>query len=272
MTIGFLTPYRHLPDFAEYVEKEYKCVNLITNPQHVDFIFSAPNYSNCTVGDTEVLKFTPTAILSPSTGTNHITTNLVPVIDIKNDEVLEHIPSTAEHNLYLILSLIRTASPIQQLGDLTLGILGYGRLGKMLHSKCAKLFKSIEYKDISEQTTNFYTDTDILSLNIDLTEDNLNIIDSKFLSQFNKELFIVNTSRGEIVNEEELLLEIKNNKVLGYATDVIKEENTNISTPLKEHSKTSNIIVTPHIGGTAIGAQELAYKRILNKTQERYGR
>lgn len=272
MTIGFLTPYNHLPIFTKFVESEYRCVNLNKDPQHVDFIFSAPNYSNCIVSDTEVLKFTPTAIISPSTGTNHITTTLVPVIDIKNDEVLEHIPSTAEHNLYLILSLIRTASPIQQLGDLTLGILGYGRLGKMLHSKCAKLFKSIEYKDINEQTPNFYTDTDILSLNIDLTEDNLNIIDSKFLSKFNKELFIVNTSRGEIVNEEELIIEIKNNKVLGYATDVIKEENSNINTPLKEHSKASNIFITPHIGGTAIGAQELAYKRTVIKAQERYGR
>jgi lactate dehydrogenase-like 2-hydroxyacid dehydrogenase len=272
MTIGFLTPYKHLPDFAEYVEKEYRCVNLLTDPQHVDFIFSAPNYDNCVIGDTEVLKFTPTAILSPSTGTNHITTNLVPVVDIKNDTVLEYIPSTAEHNLYLILSLVRTASPIQQLGDLTLGILGYGRLGKMLHSKCANLFKSVEYKDINEQSPNFYTDTDILSLNIDLTDNNIDFIDSKFLSKFNKDLFIVNTSRGEIINEEELIIEIKNNKVLGYATDVIKEENSNTNTALKEYSKTSNIIITPHIGGTAIGAQELAYKRTVIKSQERYGK
>lgn len=271
MKIGFLTPYVHLPEFTEFVEKEFECIDLHKNPQQVDFIFTAPNYKDCTVTDEEVLKFKPKAILTPSTGSNHIRTTLVPILDIRKDKILDHIPSTAEHNLFLILSLVRNAKPIRQLGDLTLGILGYGRLGKMLHRKCKELFKSVEYKDINTQSANFFSDTDVVSLNINLTEDNTDLINSEYISRFSKNIFIINTSRGEIINEVDLIKELEARKVLGYATDVVKEEDSDISTPLKEYPTSSIFIVTPHIGGTAIGAQELAYKRIITKTITQYG-
>ena len=100
MTIGFLTPYKHLPRFTKFVESKYKCVDLKDSIQKVDIIFSAPNYENCTVTEDLVNQCNARYIVSPSTGTNHIYVKSIPTIDIKNDPVLDTIPSTAEHNIY----------------------------------------------------------------------------------------------------------------------------------------------------------------------------
>ena len=268
MTIGFLTPYKHLPRFTKFVESKYKCVDLKDSIQKVDIIFSAPNYDNCTVTEDLVNQCNARYIVSPSTGTNHIYVKSIPTIDIKNDPVLDTIPSTAEHNIYLILSLIRNANPVLQLADLSLGILGYGRLGKMLDSKCFFLFNDILHMDIHDYDNEFFTDTDVLSINIDLREENVNFINEEFINKFNKNIFIVNTSRGEVVNEEDVLKLIESGKVLGYATDVVKEEYNDLETPLKLANQSNTLIITPHVGGIAIGAQESAYRRSIEKLKE----
>ena len=90
------------------------------------------------------------------------------------------------------------------------------------------------------------------------------------ISKFKKNIYIVNTARGEIVNEKDILKNVKNGKVLGYATDVLQEEwSEKESILLKE--KHDNIIITPHIGGTAIFAQELAYLKTIKKYLEEIG-
>ena len=71
---------------------------------------------------------------------NHIDVDSVPIISIKNDKVLESIWSTAEHTLYLILSIVRHTTPSIELQDKTLGIIGDGRLGKMVEYLCQNIF------------------------------------------------------------------------------------------------------------------------------------
>jgi lactate dehydrogenase-like 2-hydroxyacid dehydrogenase len=132
--IAFLTPYKHLPNFKKIVESKYECLDLSNlseleqknNIHNSDYLFSAPNYQKFEITD-DFIKDTPiTMIISPSTGTNHINVS-IPTISIKNDKVLENIWSTAEHNLYLMLTLPRNIGNIVELHEKTLGILGYGR-------------------------------------------------------------------------------------------------------------------------------------------------
>jgi lactate dehydrogenase-like 2-hydroxyacid dehydrogenase len=305
-SIGFLTPFKHLPEFTKYAFSKCKIIDITSIKKEeinyfkgIDFLFAAPNYLNYSIEEHHIKDTNLKGILSPSTGINHINVKSIPVISIKKDKVLESITSTAEHNLYLMLSILRQTNNIQELSELNLGILGYGRLGKILHNICKPIFKKISICDIDYMHENFFEDTDILSINIDLTEKNIkgvkfgkdvkdqngNIIDFKVSSyttlfetpakikanmangnidKFNKKLFIVNTARGEVVNEDELLDQIYEGKVLGYATDVIKEEYSGKATNIKITSD-YRIIRTPHIGGTALQAQEKAYKRTLEK-------
>ena len=110
----------------------------------------------------------------------------------------------------------------------------------------------------------FFEKTDILSVNINLEDRNINFIDKKYIDRFKKDILIVNTARGEVVDEDAIIDNITEGKVLGYGTDVIKEEHTPKATNLKITSD-PRIIRTPHVGGTAISAQEKAYKRVIEK-------
>ena len=80
----------------------------------------------------------------------------------------------------------------------------------------------------------------------------------------NKNVLIVNTSRGEIINEIDLVNFLKKNKDAKYATDVLKGEIKNkFESKIFKYSKVSNqVLITPHIGGMTSDAQKLAYMGI----------
>tara|TARA_E500000318_G_scaffold111983_1_gene133105 strand:- start:5958 stop:6809 length:852 start_codon:yes stop_codon:yes gene_type:complete len=273
-SIVFLTPYKHLPSFKQRVEKNYvvKDASKFTDElkklyiNSSDIIFVAPNYINFTIKDSDLSRNKKQIIVSPSTGINHIEVSTNKIIHLKNDKILKNLWSTAEHNLYLILSITRNSGHIRELKSCNLGILGYGRLGKMLEKQTKNIFNSILKKDKDFCSNKFFTDTDFLSINIDLNKENENFIDKEFVSKFKKPIFIINTSRGEVVNEKEIIELLNEGKVLGYATDVVKEEHT-LKHSILFSANLPNIFITDHIGGTAIETQEKAYGRVIDKLE-----
>ena len=269
-TIGFLTPYNHLPEFSKYVKSNFKCINMVGLPKDklnifksVDYLFAAPNYLKYIIEQKDIEGTNIKGIITPSTGDNHINVS-IPVITIKNDSILKEIYSTAEHNLYLCLALPREIGNIVELKEKTLGILGYGRLGKILEKIAKPLFKSVLKADLNSMDDNFFSNTDFLSINIDYRKSNIEYINEEYVGKFRKNIYIVNTSRGEVVNEGDIVKMIYDGKLLGYGTDVIQEEHTSKATVLKCYHD-NRIFITKHVGGTAIEAQEKAYKRSLEK-------
>jgi len=260
-SIGFLTPYKHLPEFTRFVESNFICKTDIVLECY--YLFAVPNYLKVVIDDKSIEGSKAKAIITPSTGDNHINVS-IPVISIKNDSILEEINSTAEHNLYLCLALPRQIGNIVELKEKTLGILGYGRLGKILEKLCKPIFKNIVKSDLNITDNSFFDETDFLSINIDYKKENIDYINKEYVGKFKKNIYIVNTSRGEVVNEKDIVNMIYDGKVLGYATDVIKEEHTSKATILKTQYD-NRILITPHIGGTALEAQEKAYKRAIEK-------
>ena len=98
------------------------------------------------------------------------------------------------------------------------------------------------------------------------------MINKKLLGLVKKNLYIINTSRGEIVNEVDIVNALKYNnnyfgKLAGYATDVIENEFDDItkSPIIRAMNEGNNIIVTPHIGGMTIEGQTKAYEWSINK-------
>ena len=272
-TIGVLTPYKHLPEFNTYLKGKFKIISMVDVPKDtlkifkgIDYLFAAPNYLNYVLNNDDIKGTNVKAIITPSTGDNHINVS-IPVITIKNDSILEDISSTAEHNLYLCLALPRYIGNIVELKEKTLGILGYGRLGKILEKLAKNIFKRVLKSDLTHTDEEFFTETDFLSINIDSNDSNLYFINKEYVCKMKKNPYIVNTSRGEVVNEDDIVSLIYDGKVLGYATDVIKEEHTSKYTVLKDNND-KRILITPHIGGTAIEAQEKAYKRVISKLYE----
>ena len=84
-------------------------------------------------------------------------------------------------------------------------------------------------------------------------------------------MFLINTSRGEIVDEHSILKSIQNNHLKGYATDVISDEygNRNKSPILFGLKNGLNIVVTPHIGGMTWEGQQKAYRWTIEKIDQK---
>jgi phosphoglycerate dehydrogenase-like enzyme len=94
------------------------------------------------------------------------------------------------------------------------------------------------------------------------------MVDDKFLSQMKQGSYLINTARGELVDEDAIIKSIEQGHLKGYGTDVIKDEFGDIqNSKLVEFSinPNNNIVITPHIGGMTIEGQTKAYTWAVNK-------
>ena len=90
-----------------------------------------------------------------------------------------------------------------------------------------------------------------------------------FLSQMKQGSYLINTARGELVDEDAIIESIKVGHLKGYGTDVIKDEFGDIkNSKLVEFSKSNNVLITPHVGGMTWEGQQRAYEWSINKLRE----
>jgi len=154
-----------------------------------------------------------------------------------------------------------------ELKDKTLGIIGLGKIG----SYVAKIAKGFDMKVIAcvknyseERKNNFKKQeidlvsfdellkkADIINLSVPLTEETKNLITSKELEIMKDTSYLINMSRGGVVNENDLYNELKNNQIAGAAIDVFERERE--KSPLFD---LDNIVATPHIGAMTYESQK----------------
>ena len=89
--------------------------------------------------------------------------------------------------------------------------------------------------------------SDVVSIHTPYTKDTHNLINLKLLRKMKRTAFLVNTARGKIVNEKDLVLALKKKFIAGAALDVYQNEPINKNHPL---AKMDNVVVTPHIGSS----------------------
>jgi len=96
------------------------------------------------------------------------------------------------------------------------------------------------------------------------------MVDESFLARMKKGSYLVNTSRGELVDESAIIDSIDMGHLSGYATDVIRDEfGDRGSSKLVEYSRdNSNVLITPHVGGMTWEGQAKAYTWAVNKFKE----
>jgi D-3-phosphoglycerate dehydrogenase / 2-oxoglutarate reductase len=211
-------------------------------------------------------------ILSPTTGINHIDKKYfgeknIKIITLKDKlSFLKNINATSEFTILLILFSLRNKLNFKskknfygEIHNKNIGIIGLGRIG----IKVAKILKSfganIKYYDIKKimkkdfkyvKLNELLKNSDILTIHIPLSKKNKNFINKEKLSLMKKNALLINTSRGEIINESHLINHIKKNKNFKYSTDVLQNENTNkVNQIYKLSKKSKNIFVSPHVAG-----------------------
>ena len=143
----------------------------------------------------------------------------------------------------------------------TLGIIGLGRIGKTL-AKRAKAFdmkiiynnrKQISKTDEKKLGVNYTTfnkliiQSDIISIHVPHTKETNQIFNMKIFKKMKKTAFLINTSRGKVINEKELSIALKLKIIAGAGLDVFQIEPMNKNHPL---TKLENIVLAPHIGSS----------------------
>ena len=159
-------------------------------------------------------------------------------------------------------------TPLIELDGLTLGIIGYGQIGR----EVAKLANSFGMKvlvntrsDIenpknyvsSVSFDNIFKLSDVITLHLPLTEISRNMITRVELSNMKRSAFLVNTSRGPIVNENDLAEALNNDIIAGAGLDVLSAEPPSKDNPLL---RAKNCIITPHIAW----ATQASRKRLMS--------
>ena len=144
-----------------------------------------------------------------------------------------------------------------EISDKTLGILGMGRIGKTVAKKASCLGMNILYhnrKTIAKpgkakyvSLNELFKKSDVITIHVPYSKNTHHMINSKLLNKMKKTSFLINTSRGKVVDQKDLLNVLQLKKIQGAALDVFEDEPISESNDLV---KLKNVVLVPHIGSS----------------------
>ena len=172
----------------------------------------------------------------------------------------------------------RTSIESRELGGKTLGLLGFGVIGKKV-SRLAQVFgaKVIAYDPFVKESEaskhnvslvkqeDLFDLSDVISIHLPLTDQTRNLINARSFNLMKQNPIIINSSRGSIVNEKDLLQAYSEKIISGFALDVYSSE------PVEEDfykhiSNSMNCILTPHNSGVTTESNVRVSQFIAEKT------
>lgn len=260
--------------------------------QVADYIFTNPNKNTVFLGN-DLLKNAQRlrAISTASTGLTHIDQEClkrtgVALISLREaKELLKDLPSTAElavgltflglRNLFsAVLSTSRGEWDYEkyvgkQLGGKKVGVVGMGRLGNMYAKFMRGLGAEVAYYDPYVEKFEdfprfeFFSDlvewVDILSLHAHVNSSSSKMLNKDILNFAKSDITIINTARGELVDEVELIEFLSKNQKAKYLADVYTDEHLEFKASPIFAKLGSQLIITPHIGGMTIEGRAKAF-------------
>jgi len=193
-----------------------------------------------------------------------------PAIGMNADSVAEYVVSSSMslikkipmfHNGTIKGEWPRTTIKSTEIKQKNLGIIGFGTIGKKVAEYSLKnglkilaydpYIKELNDKEIDVKLSSLneiYEKSDIISIHLPLTDETKNIINKSSFSQMKNKPIIINTSRGGIINESDLIEAYHKNIISGFALDVFEKEP--IESEFYNKIKPGmNCILTPHISG-----------------------
>lgn len=188
----------------------------------------------------------------PAYGTASVAQHAFALILELTNQVGLHAASTASGKWQQSEDWCYTVSPIMELKGKTLGIVGFGNIGQQMANVANAFEMNVIYYSLHEKETakakytnldTLFTESDIISLHCPLTKNNYQFVNSHLLKLMKRSAFLINTSRGLLINEQDLTDALNNNNIAGAALDVLSSEPPMIHNPL---ISAKNCIVTPH--------------------------
>jgi D-3-phosphoglycerate dehydrogenase len=213
--------------------------------------------------------------------------------------------AVGEHALGMLLSLmnklnraermvregkwIREGNRGFELENKTVGIIGYGNMGKSFAKKLQGFDVNVLCYDIQENVGDQYAtqvsleelkaEADVLSLHIPWTPDTDGMVNAMFINSFTKPFWFINTSRGKNVVTDDVVEALKTGKILGAALDVLEYEKLSFDNLFLDIEKpeaflyllkAENVLLTPHIAGWTHESHEKLAQIIVDKIKAVY--
>ena len=213
--------------------------------------------------------------------------------------------AVAEHSLGMILSLFnnlnnadreirsgqwnRESNRGHELDGKTVGIIGYGNMGKAFAKKLRGFDVEVLCYDILDQVGDsnakqvslgeLQQKADVLSLHLPWTPETNKMVDTRFIEAFGKPFWIINTSRGKNIVTADLVAAMKTGKILGAGLDVLEYEKLSFEALFQEDSTPEafqylldapNVILSPHVAGWTFESHERLAQVIVDKIKIKY--
>ena len=121
--------------------------------------------------------------------------------------------------------------------------------------------------------TDLYERCDVISFHVPLNKETTYLLSSEFINKMKKPFYILNTSRGKVVSNTDLIDGLKSNQILGAGLDVIENENSSFSDITIDENlnyllSCNNVILTPHIAGLSKEANKKLSTLLIDKILE----
>lgn len=167
----------------------------------------------------------------------------------------------------------------------TVGIIGYGNMGKSFAKKLMGFDCEVIFYDILPELSDeharqvgldeLFLKTDVLSLHTPETNLTKHMIDESFLNKFDKPIYLVNTARGSAVITTDLMKAIKNGKVLGACLDVLEYEKASFENFFSKENTlpeafqnliiSDKVLLSPHVAGWTVESKFKLAETIVHK-------
>ncbi|MEW2921008.1 2-hydroxyacid dehydrogenase [Muricauda sp. ANG21] len=211
--------------------------------------------------------------------------------------------AVGEHTLGMLLSLMnkmtkanrevkkgkwdREGNRGEELDGKTVGIIGYGNMGKAFAKKLRGFDVEVICYDIvggvgddnARQVgiMEFQQKSDVVSLHVPQTEKTIGMVNTAFINGFHNPFWLLNTARGKCVVTKDLVEALKSGKILGAGLDVLEYEkksfeNMFVQKPkaFKYLRKAKNVLLTPHVAGWTVESKEKLAQTIVDKVKARF--
>ena len=236
-------------------------------------------------------------IVTPSTGSNHIDIKYckkraIKIKTLLKTQFIKKIYASSEYTFSLMLSTLKKIPKAisvvksghwrdeedilrsKELYGKNLGIIGFGRIGSNVakYAKAFKMnifaydpFKKINNKSIVQKKRyqDVLKNSDILFICVNLNDKTKNMVNKNWFREIKKGAILINTSRGEVIVESQIIKSLKSKRLSYVATDVVANEQNDISKNIlvKYSKKNDNLIITPHIAGLTNESETKAAKQ-----------
>lgn len=213
--------------------------------------------------------------------------------------------AVGEHTLGMLLSLLNKLNKADkevrhgkwdregnrgiELDGKTVGIIGYGNMGKAFAKKLKGFDVEVLCYDIKGGVSDdnarqvgimeLKQKCDVLSLHVPQTESTINMITSEFINDFKKNIWLLNTARGKCVVTKDLVDGLKSGKILGAGLDVLEYEKASFENMFTEKElpeafqyliEAENVILTPHVAGWTFESKIKLAQTVVDKVKQKF--